>query len=200
MIVVEYNNSIKELTYDEYPSGWTPQYEITAISIKKKNDPYISSVDHIQIKSGVNTVYPFGCLLWSRVDNTDGTYYETNVDKYDVIDFVSGKTNISATDIPEIVMDESVSYTEQVNCLVENVYLITADGDKYTKRETTFDDLSSLADGRYFVVLEVLLSANCDPDVPQNYYRYEDVFCLVVEKNNQSDTSGSITISVEKAV
>jgi len=34
VIVVDHNDDIKTLTYDEYPSGWTPQYEITAISIK----------------------------------------------------------------------------------------------------------------------------------------------------------------------
>ena len=32
-IVVDHNDNIVALNYDEYPSGWTPQYEITAISI-----------------------------------------------------------------------------------------------------------------------------------------------------------------------
>lgn len=32
-IVVDHNDNIVPLNYDEYPSGWTPQYEITAISI-----------------------------------------------------------------------------------------------------------------------------------------------------------------------
>ena len=32
-IVVDHNDNIIALNYDEYPSGWTPQYEITAISI-----------------------------------------------------------------------------------------------------------------------------------------------------------------------
>lgn len=34
IIVVDHNDDIKTLTYDEYPSGWTPQYEVTAISVK----------------------------------------------------------------------------------------------------------------------------------------------------------------------
>ena len=34
VIVVDHNDDIKTLTYDEYPSGWTPQYEVTAICIK----------------------------------------------------------------------------------------------------------------------------------------------------------------------
>ena len=33
-IIVEYNDDIKTLSYDEYPSGWTPQYEITATNVK----------------------------------------------------------------------------------------------------------------------------------------------------------------------
>jgi len=33
-IVVDHNDVIKTLSYDEYPDGgWTPQYEVTAISI-----------------------------------------------------------------------------------------------------------------------------------------------------------------------
>lgn len=35
VIIVDHNDEIKSLTYDEYPSGWTPQYEITAISVIK---------------------------------------------------------------------------------------------------------------------------------------------------------------------
>ncbi len=32
-VVVEYNDDIRTLTYDDYPSGWNPQYEITAINV-----------------------------------------------------------------------------------------------------------------------------------------------------------------------
>lgn len=71
---------------------------------------------------------------------------------------------------------------------MENVYLLTPNGDEYTKAETTFDALSDLADGTYYVVLEVLLSGNCDPNAPQNSYRYEDVFCLIVGENKAEIT------------
>lgn len=145
-------------------------------------------VNHIQIKSGANTIHPFGCMTWSKIDNEDGTFTESIVDKYDVIDLVCGKTTFSVAGIPKLVLNESVSYLVQVNGRVENVYLLTPNGDEYTKAETTFDALSDLADGTYYVVLEVLLSGNCDPDAPQNSYRYEDVFCLIVGENKAEIT------------
>lgn len=33
-IIVEYDEDIKALSYDEYPSGWTPQYEVTATNVR----------------------------------------------------------------------------------------------------------------------------------------------------------------------
>ncbi len=147
-------------------------------------------VNHIQISSGVKTIYPFGCMTWSKIDNDDGTFSESFVDKYDVIDLVSGKTPFAITDIPKLVLNDKVSYFVQVNGRVEKVYLLTPNDDTYTKSETTFDALSNLADGTYYVVLEVLLSGNCDPDAPQNSYRYEDVFCLVVGDDDNSHDDG----------
>ena len=142
-------------------------------------------VSHIQIKSGNDTIYPFGCMTWSKIDNGNGTFSESIVDKYDVIDLVSGKTTFSATDIPKLVLSEKVSYFVQVNGHVEKVYLLTPNEDGYTKSETTFDALSNLENGTYYVAFNVLLSGNCDPDAPQNSYRYEDVFCLVVGEDNE---------------
>ena len=196
VIVVDHNDDIKTLTYDEYPDGgWTPQYEVTATSIKmeKRANDYLAL--HIQIKSGNNTIHPFGCMTWSKIDNDDGTFTESFVDKYDVIDLVSGKTPFAITDIPKLVLNDKVSYFVQVNGRVEKVYLLTPNGDTYAKSETTFDALSNLEDGTYYVAFEVLLSGNCDPDAPQNSYRYEDVFCLVVEKDDKPVTSEMITYS-----
>ena len=37
-IVVDHNDNIVVLNYDEYPSGWTPQYELAAISIYSEEE------------------------------------------------------------------------------------------------------------------------------------------------------------------
>lgn len=185
VVVVDHNDDIKKVDEVNPPGGWSAEYEVTATSIKmeKRANDYL--VSHIQIKSGDNTIHPFGCMTWSKIDNDDGTFTESFVDKYDVIDLVSGKTPFAITDIPKLVLNDKVSYFVQVNGRVEKVYLLTPNDDTYTKSETTFDALSNLADGTYYVVLEVLLSGNCDPDAPQNSYRYEDVFCLVVEAQTE---------------
>lgn len=195
VVVVDHNDDIKKLEYVNPPGGWTPKYEVTATSIKmeKRANDYL--VSHIQIKSGNNTIHPFGCMTWSKIDNDDGTFSESFVDKYDVIDLVSGKTPFAITDIPKLVLNDKVSYFVQVNGRVEKVYLLTPNDDTYTKSETTFDALSNLADGTYYVVLKVLLSGNCDPDAPQNSYRYEDVFCLVVGEDNKPVASDMMTYS-----
>ena len=190
VVVVDHNDDIKKVDEVNPPGGWSPQYEVTATGIKmeKRTNDYL--VSHIQIKSGNNTIHPFGCMIWSKIDNDDGTFTESIVDKYDVIDLVSGKTPFAITDIPKLVLNDKVSYFVQVNGRVEKVYLLTPNDDTYTKSETTFDALSNLADGTYYVVLEVLLSGNCDPDAPQNSYRYEDIFCLVVGDDDSSHDDG----------
>ena len=58
--------------------------------------------------------------------------------------------------------------------------MLTPNEDGYSKAETTFEALSNLEKGTYYVAFNVLLSGNCDPEAPQNFYRYEDIFCLVV--------------------
>lgn len=196
VVVVDHNDDIKTLTYDEYPDGgWTPQYEVTATNIKMEKRANDNLALHIQISSGNKTIFPFGCLMWSKIDNGNGTFSESIIDKYNVIDLVSGKTTFSVTDIPKLVLSDKVSYFVQVNGRVEKVYLLTPNGDTYIKTETTFDALSNLTDGTYYVVVEVLLSGNCDPDAPQNSYRYEDVFCLVVGEDDKPVTSEMITYS-----
>ncbi len=104
-------------------------------------------------------------------------------DKYDVIDLVSGKTNLSVEDIPKLVLSDSLSYSFQDSGVVEKVYLLTPFGEGYAKVETTFDALSNLDFGIYYVVLEVLLGESSDSD----FYRYEDVFGLVVVDDGSSD-------------
>ena len=42
--------------------------------------------------------------------------------------------------------------------------------------------------GTYHVMLAVVLGGNCDPDAPQNSYRYEDFFRLVVDRADKNDT------------
>ncbi len=179
VIIVQRNDEIKTLTYEEYPDGgWTPEYEITATGVERVNSNDDPPVSHIHIESGTNTVQPFGSLIWSRTDNGDGTFDDMFADRLDIFDVIN--VDRYADVIPELVFEEMVSYSVQANGRVENVFLYTPSGDGYTKSETSFDALSSLADRTYYVVLEVLLSGNCDPDAPQNSYRYEDIFCLVV--------------------
>jgi len=196
VVVVDHNDDIKKLEYVNPPGGWTPKYEVTATSIKMEKRANDHLALHIQIKSGDNTIHPFGCMTWSKIDNDDGTFTESFVDKYDVIDLVSGKTPFAITDIPKLVLNDKVSYFVQVNGRVEKVYLLTPNDDTYTKSETTFDALSKLANGTYYVVLEVLLSGNCDPDAPQNSYRYEDVFCLVVGEQKPTNQNSILIESL----
>ena len=191
VVVVDHNDDIKKLEYVNPPGGWTPKYEVTATSIKteKRANDYL--VSHIQIKSGANTIHPFGSLLWSETDHGDGFVDVMHVDYVEITDMVKRCADV----IPKLVLDESVSYLVQVNGRVENVYLLTPNGDTYAKSETTFDALSNLEDGTYYVAFEVLLSGNCDPDTPQNSSRYQDIFCLVVGEDDKPATSDMITYS-----
>ncbi len=182
VITVEYSDAVRALTYDVYPDGgWTPPYEVTAANVKMEKRANENHVGHIQISSGGNTIFPFSSLIWSKIDNQDGTFTESSAERHDIVDLVNGKGNFPVTDIPKLLLDGDVTYLVQVNGMVEKVYLLAPNGSGYTKSETTFEALSTLTSGTYYVALEVLLDGNCDPDAPQNSYRYEDVFCLVVK-------------------
>ena len=132
-------------------------------------------VPYIRVSSGEQTIVPFGWLLWARIDNGDGTFDEIYADIPDTPDII----NNSADSIPTLSLNGSVSYSVQVNGSVENVFLFIPGEDGYTKSETTFEDFSVLAAGTYYVVFDVLIDGNCDPDAPQNSFRYMELFRLV---------------------
>lgn len=178
VIVVDHDNDIKKLDYADFDGGFTPQYEVSAIGVKKE-DGSDHLVRHIQIKSGDNTINPFGSLYYEKIDNGDGTFTELNVNDIDIKD----KICVFADIIPKLVLNESVSYLVQANGIVENVILLTPTGDTYTSSQTTFEDLSDLPNGTYYVAFYVMLGGNCDSDEPQNSYGYQDIFCLIVDKN-----------------
>ena len=179
IVTIYFSNEIQELNEINPPGEWSVKYEITAESVTNKINT-TNLAKHISISSGTSTINPFSCLVWSRVDNGNGTYSETHVDKYDVVDLVNGKVSFSGTEIPVLQMDSSINYSIQANGRIERVYLLSLNGREYSKAESAFEELRKLKNGTYYVVLEVLLDGNCDPDAPKNSYRYEDVFCLIV--------------------
>lgn len=181
-VTVEYRGDARKPEYSEPPGGWSPRYEITADDVQQWHYPGEKTVSHIWIQSGSDTIRPAGCMTWSCIENEDGTCTESAVDKYDVVDFVNGKTPFSPDNIPQLTLRGSVACTVQMNGSVENVYLLSQSGDGYIKSGTKVEDLSTLSPGRYYVVLEVLLGGNCDPETPQKSCRYEDVFCLIVDE------------------
>lgn len=131
---------------------------------------------------GEREISAISCMLWSKIDNGDGTFSETAIDKYDVVDLVSGKTSVSVASIPTIILDGAVTPLVPVNGIIESVSLLSENGTGFVKSDTTFEELSKLGYGTYYVVVNVLISGNCDPDAPQHSSRYEDVFRLEVKE------------------
>ncbi len=133
---------------------------------------------HLEIVSGQNTISPFSTLTRSRIDNGDGTFAETVVDKASAIDLVSGKTPISVDVIPSIVLDTTPEYRLKGNGQIVRVGLISKNGDAYVESETTFEALSHLSAGQYYVVMETLFTTNG----ASSSYQYENIFCLEVKE------------------
>ncbi len=180
VVTVSYSGEVREINETNPPGEWSVKFEINATGVTRKSRSG-SSAQHIRVTSGSETVVPYSCLLWSMTDNGDGTFTETVVDKYDVTDLVNGNVPFSGTEIPVLHLSGSVGYSVQVNGTVEKVYLLSSDGKKYSKAKSSFEALSELGDGTYYVAFEVLLNGSCDPDASQTSSRYEDVFCLIVE-------------------
>ena len=122
--------------------------------------------------------------VWVKLtDNGDGTYEERIADHCDPISLFTDQPD----HIPTLTVKDDASYSTSANGRVEAVYLYSPVGDTYVSKSTTWEALATLPGGTYYVMLAVLLGGNCNPDAPQNFYRYEDFFRLVVDKpNNQN--------------
>lgn len=153
------------------------------------DDNHLAS--HVQITAGDTTISPYSRLTWWRIDNGDGTCDEMIADHCDPVSLITDPT----VAIPTLTVKDSVSYAVQANGMVEAVYLYSPVGDTYAAKSTAWEALDTLPNGTYYVMLAVLLGGNCDPDAPQNSYRYEDFFRLVVDKPN--DPNDSITPTVQ---
>ncbi len=178
----EYRAKIEAMFWDD-KSGQLNESNTENGSDNDDNSSSEQPFGHIRVSSGENAIYPYSRLLWSETDNGDGTLEAKSYSWISVRDWLNGKSSEPVSKIPTLVFDERVTYSVQVNGRVENVLLLSYNGAEYVQEESSFDALSKLPDGTYYVVLDVLLSGNCDPDSPQNSYRYEDVFCLVVGKS-----------------
>ncbi len=70
VVVVDHNDDIKKVDEVNPPGGWSAEYEVTAISIKKENNADDYLVSYIQIKSGdKHTLYFKGNLRKEGVNS-----------------------------------------------------------------------------------------------------------------------------------
>jgi len=152
------------------------------LSATSHSEDYLAS--HITVTSEDTTIRPYSLMTWSRIDNGDGTYDEMIADHCDPVNLFADPT----VTIPTLTVKDSVSYAVQANGMVEAVYLYSPVGDTYVSKSTAWEALADLPSGTYYVMLAVVLGGNCDPDAPQNSYRYEDFFRLVVDKADKNDT------------
>ena len=151
-----------------------------ALPMDPEIDTEIGIKDHtkslVTYCSGDYQTAALSTLLHAREDNGDGSFTETTVDMYDIVDLLNGKTHISTEElkIPTLPLDGNVSPLVPENGEIERVSLLTEGENGVVKSDSTFDALSQLAPGAYYVVVYVLYGNDF------NFYRYEDVFRLEV--------------------
>lgn len=142
----------------------------------------------VRYRSGEEEIFAFCSLLWSEQDNGDGTFTATTVDRYDIVDLINGKTHISMEElgIPTLLLDGDVTARVPVNGEILRVRLLSEGEDGFAGSESSFEALSALDPGTYYVVVYVRISGNCDPDALQYSAEYEDVFRLEVGEPSHS--------------
>lgn len=145
--------------------------------------------------SGENRSAALSVLLWSKYDNGDGTYTETQ--GTGIKSVLSDEDELAQLYVPMLYTNQqnAVEPLVPVNGQITNVYLLNmVDCKNDPMIETTWEEIQELNPGRYYVVTQVLLSGNCDLDAPQHSFCYEDLFCLVVEEKIYA---GSTEIVIE---
>lgn len=138
--------------------------------------------------SGAYKIYAMSTLLWSRQENADGSFTETTVDTYDIVDLVNGKTHIPLSDleIPTLRLDGAVTPLVPANGEIEGVSLLVEGENGFVRNEYSFEELADLTPGTYYVVVSVGFAGSCDPDVLPCPCRFEDVFRLEVGEPSHS--------------
>lgn len=125
----------------------------------------------------------FSSLLWAKYDNGDGTYTETQA--AGIKGVLPAEDELAVLNLPKLLsfQNDTIQAIVPVNGQVLGVYLLDmTDRVNDPMTETTWEEIEMLPAGRYYIVTQVLLSGNCDPDALQHSFCYEDLFCLVVEE------------------
>ena len=190
---VDENGQLIDSTYRDTSVYWFPdsqksiddlwEMEMEKVDRTTPTPSSPASSVHLTITSGDTTIRPYSRMTWSRIDNGDGTYEEVIADHCDPVTLVTDQ----ADHIPTLTVKDDASYSTSANGRVEAVYLYSPVGDTYVSKATAWETLADLSGGTYYVMLAVLLGGNCNPDAPQNFYRYEDFFRLVVDKPNRQN-------------
>lgn len=138
----------------------------------------------VTYRSGENEIKALSSLLWTKLDNGDGTF--TTEHGVGIREYLPTEDVLAQIWLPELVLDGTLEAFVPVNGRVAGVYLLDMkDRVNYPKTETSWEEIAELPEGQYFIVVQTILSGNCDPDALQNTYCYEDLFVLFVEDSEK---------------
>lgn len=160
---------------------------ISTQAVKAEEDPEKFAESAVIYCSDESKTHALSTLLWAKCDNGDGTYTETQ--GMGIKDVLPAEDELAELHLPELFSSQygTVQPLVPVNGEVLGVYLLDmTDRANYPITETTWEEIEMLPAGRYYIVTQVLLSGNCDPDALQHSFCYEDLFCLVVEEPTHS--------------
>lgn len=140
--------------------------------------------------SGNNSITALSRLTFSQEYKPDGERGFTGAlaDYPGIMGILPKPDELAQLHIPELMLEGKVSAQPAVNCEINAVYLIDMnDRTGYPRTCTSFEKLSKLPPGRYYVLTEVTAEKSCFPDVPKNRYGYEELFCLVIDSSQRSN-------------
>ena len=176
--ILYYNGYYTELSAKEMDIIQSYEFHSYYISYDKSAVTY---------RSGENEIKALSSLLWVKQDNGDGTFSTEH--GAGIREYLPTEDVLAQIWLPELVWNGKIEPLIPVNGRVTGVYLLDMkDRVNYPKTETSWEAIDKLPPGQYFIVVQTVLSGNCDPDAPQHTYCYEDLFVLFVEDSEKEQT------------
>lgn len=142
---------------------------------------------YLMIFSAEKHVTPARFPIYEDVRNPDGTHVISEYDRISFIDYLNGDTQEAVFDIPVLTLSGKITPALSPDTVIEKIELIFKKDNEYVQKNTSFEMLSNLENGTYYVSMQVKCTEYGDDGDTDYTGLYEDIFCLEVYERHRGE-------------
>ena len=142
---------------------------------------------YLMIFSAEKHVTPARYPIYEDVRNPDGTHVISEYDRISFIDYLNGDTQEAVFDIPVLTLSGKITPALSPDTVIEKIELIFKKDNEYVQKNASFEMLSNLENGTYYVSMQVKCTEYGDDGDTDYTGLYEDIFCLEVYERHRGE-------------